>query len=148
MKIRKYQNKDYEQLCEVMDRGRMQELVNENLEQAFVSLRDAPYKKYFFSCSIYVAIIDEEVVGFVGYGRHRIEFLYLDPNYQNRGIATELMKTALEQMTRPVKISLFSDNVIAKRLYSKFGFKTITTVTEKWSREIPILYSEDTMELK
>lgn len=34
-----YQQKYFNQLCQVMDKGRMQELKNENLEAVFVSLR-------------------------------------------------------------------------------------------------------------
>lgn len=36
-------------------------------------------------------------------------------------------------------------NYRAKTLYKKFGFTVMKTVTEKWSEEIPVNFSEDTM---
>lgn len=148
MKIRKYQSNDFEQVCKVMDEGRMQELRNENLESVFIALKDAPYLKYFLSCNIYVAEKDEQVMGFIGCGRHRIEFLYIDPAFQGQGIGTELMSFVLNELPRPVKLAVFTNNQAAKNLYKKFGFKVIDTVVEKWSDEFPVNFSEDTMELK
>lgn len=148
MKIRKYQPSDFDQVCKVMDQGRMQELENENLEAVFIPLKNAPYLKYFLSCNIYVAEKDDRLVGFIGCGRHRIEFLYIDPAFQGQGVGTELMGFALKKIPRPVRLAVFTDNLMAKRLYEKFRFKVIDTVVEKWSDEFPVDFSEDTMELK
>lgn len=118
------------------------------MEQVFISLKDAPYLKYFLSCDIYVAEKDEQVVGFVGLGRRRLDFLYILPGMQGKGIGSALMKTALAKLPRPVRLAVFADNERAKNLYQKFGFKVTETRTEKWSDEIPIVFSEDTMELE
>lgn len=45
--IRKYKAEDFDELAKVMDEGRMQELEAEGMEQVFISLKDAPYLKYF-----------------------------------------------------------------------------------------------------
>lgn len=148
MKIRKYQSNDFKQICKVMNQGRMQELKNENLESVFVALEDASYLKYFLSCNIYVAVKNNKIVGFVGCGRHRIEFLYVDPAFQRQGVGTELMSFVLNELPRPIKLAVFTNNQAAKKLYKKFGFKVIDTVVEKWSDEFPVNFSEDTMELK
>lgn len=146
--IRKYKAEDFDELAKVMDEGRMQELEAEGMEQVFISLKDAPYLKYFLSCEIYVADVRGRVVGFVGLGRNRLEFLYVLPGMQGRGIGSALMKTALTKLPRPVKLAVFTDNERAKNLYQKFGFKVTETRTEKWSEEFPVVFSEDTMELK
>ena len=146
--IRKYKAEDFDELAKVMNEGRMQELEAEGMEQVFISLKDAPYLKYFLSCDIYVAEKDEQVVGFVGLGRRRLDFLYVLPRMQGKGIGSALMKTALAKLPRPVKLAVFADNERAKNLYQKFGFKVTETRTEKWSDEFPIVFSEDTMELE
>lgn len=148
IEIRDYKKDYFDQVCHVMDEGRKQELASENLSEVFIALRDAPYLKYFLSCHIKVAVKKDQVVGFVGYGRHRLEFLYVDPDFQDKGIGTELMEAALKKLKRPVRLGVFSDNQNAKRLYEKFGFKVVDTLTERWSDEVPKIYSEDTMELK
>ncbi|KRM40138.1 hypothetical protein FC39_GL000875 [Lactobacillus hamsteri DSM 5661 = JCM 6256] len=146
--IRKYRTEDFDELAKVMDEGRMQELEAEGLEQVFVSLKDAPYLKYFLSCDIYVAEKDEQVVGFIGLGRRRLDFLYVLPGMQGKGIGSALMKTALTKLPRPVRLAVFTNNEQAKNLYKKFGFKVTETRTEKWSDEFPVVFSEDTMELE
>ena len=132
----------------VMDKARMQELKSENLEQVFVAFRDAPYLDYLMSCKIFLAFEDVKLVGFIGFKPGKIEFIYVDPDKQGRGIATMLMEKALNKLKRPIKLEVFTNNKQAKSLYKKFGFKTIKTVTEKWSDEYPVLFSEDTMELE
>lgn len=148
VEIRDYQKADFGQVCHVMDEGRKQELASENLSEVFIALKDAPYLKYFLAHHIKVALMKDKVVGFVGYGRHRLEFLYVDPDFQDHGIGTKLMKVALKNLERPIKLCVFSDNQKAKQLYEKFGFKVVDTLTERWSDEVPKIYSEDTMELK
>ena len=148
MKIKAYEKQYFDQLGMVMDKARMQELKIENLEQVFVAFRDAPYLDYLMSCKIFLAFEDEKLVGFIGFKPGKIEFIYVDPDKQGRGIATMLMEKALNELKRPIKLEVFTNNKQAKSLYKKFGFKTIKTVTEKWSDEYPVLFSEDTMELE
>lgn len=127
----------------VMDKARMQELKSENLEQVFVAFRDAPYLDYLMSCKIFLAFEDEKLVGFIGFKPGKIEFIYyVDPDKQGRGIATMLMEKALNELKRPIKLEVFTNNKQAKSLYKKFGFKTIKTVTEKWSDEYPVLFQK------
>ncbi|KRM06685.1 GNAT family N-acetyltransferase [Lactobacillus kitasatonis] len=148
MKIKAYEKQYFDQLGMVMDKARMQELKSENLEQVFVAFRDTPYLDYLMSCKIFLAFEDEKLVGFIGFKPGKIEFIYVDPDKQGRGIATMLMEKALNELKRPIKLEVFTNNKQAKSLYKKFGFKTIKTVTEKWSDEYPVLFSEDTMELE
>lgn len=148
MKLKAYEKQYFDQLGMVMDKARMQELMSENLEQVFVAFRDAPYLDYLMSCKIFLAFEDEKLVGFIGFKPGKIEFIYVDPDKQGRGIATMLMEKALNELKRPIKLEVFTNNKQAKSLYKKFGFKTIKTVTEKWSDEYPVLFSEDTMELE
>lgn len=148
MCIRKYEISDFNQLCHVMDRARLQELKTANMEQVFIQLRDAPYLGYLLKCKIYVATKEEKIVGFVGLRPHELSFLYVDPTFQNLGIGKKLMEFALKQLERPIKLEVFTDNSAAKTLYEKYGFKVIEIVVEKWSDEYPIEFSQDTMELK
>lgn len=148
MLIRKYENSDFDQLCHVMDRARMQELLTANMEQVFIQLRDAPYLGYLLKCKIYVATKEEKMVGFVGLRPHELSFLYVDPTFQNHGVGKELIEFALKRLERPIKLEVFTDNLAAKALYEKYGFKVVKTVVEKWSDEYPTEFSQDTMEMK
>ena len=72
-----------------MDRARKQELQSENLEEVFLPLRDAPYLDYFLSCKIYVAFENGVLAGFIGFRPGSLNFIYVDPTHQNKGIATK-----------------------------------------------------------
>ncbi|EFJ70255.1 acetyltransferase, GNAT family [Lactobacillus paragasseri JV-V03] len=148
MFIRKYKDSDFDQLCHVMDRARMQELKTANMEQVFIQLKDAPYLRYLLKCKMYVATKEEKIVGFVGLRPHELSFLYVDPNFQNLGIGKKLIEFALRRLERPIKLEVFTDNLAAKALYEKYGFKVVKTVVEKWSDEYPIEFSQDTMEIR
>lgn len=108
MLIRKYENSDFDQLCHVMDRARMQELLTANMEQVFIQLRDAPYLGYLLKCKIYVATKEEKMVGFVGLRPHELSFLYVDPTFQNHGVGKKLIEFALKRLERPIKLRMFS----------------------------------------
>ena len=148
MCIRKYKNSDFDQLCHVMDRARMQELKTANMEQTFVQLKNAPYLEYLLRNKIYVAIKKGKMAGFFGLRPHELSFLYVDPTFQNYGVGKKLIEFALKQLERPIKLEVFTDNLAAKSLYGKYGFKVIETVVENWSDEYPIEFSQDTMEIK
>ncbi|MDK7951976.1 GNAT family N-acetyltransferase [Lactobacillus paragasseri] len=148
MFIRKYKDSDFDQLCHVMDRARMQELKTANMEQVFIQLKYAPYLRYLLKCKMYVATKEEKIVGFVGLRPHELSFLYVDPNFQNHGVGKKLIEFALKRLERSIKLDVFTDNFAAKALYEKYGFKVVKTVVEKWSDEYPIEFSQDTMEMK
>ena len=131
-----------------MDKARKQELQSENLEEVFLSLKDAPYLDYFLACKIYLAFEDGILAGFIGFRPRELTFVYVDPSYQGQGIATELIKKALTELERPVRLDVFTHNEHAKTLYRKFGFEIVDSTTEKWSDEFPVVFSQDTMELK
>lgn len=118
------------------------------MEEVFLPLRDAPYLDYFLSCKIYVAFENGVLAGFIGFRPGSLNFIYVDPTHQNKGIATELIKKALVELERPVRLEVFTNNERAKALYRKFGFERANTITEKWSDEFPVVFSQDTMELR
>lgn len=148
LEIKSYEQKYFDYLSSVMDRARRQELKSENLEEIFLPLKDAPYLDYFLSCKIYLAFEDDVLAGFVGFRPGDLSFVYVDPSRQGRGIATTLIQKALDELERPIRLDVFTNNKRAKALYEKFGFKTVKTVTEKWSDKFPVIFSQDTMELR
>ena len=57
-------------------------------------------------------------------------------------------KFFVKELERPVRLEVFTNNERAKALYRKFGFERANTITEKWSDEFPVVFSQDTMELR
>lgn len=60
IEVKHYEDKYFSELCNVMDKGRLQELKNENLQATFIPLVKAPYQNYLLSCKIYIATIKRQ----------------------------------------------------------------------------------------
>lgn len=130
--IREYQEKDYEEICRIHDLSRKEELKIVGAEKYFTPLKVAPYRDDLFSCKIYVAYDKNKILGFVAVHPQEFDYIYVDPNYQNKGIGFSLAKTALKYMQRPVILNVFTENIKAKKLYQKLGFQSKNIVFEQW----------------
>lgn len=88
---------------------------------------------------IYIAYEDNKPVGYIqGYyvfnvthlfKTYYINTLFVYEEYRNRGIATSLINTFIDEAKKNdckyVTITNYADNIEAKKLYSKFGFDVI-----------------------
>ncbi|MGI1819694.1 N-acetyltransferase family protein [Lactobacillus johnsonii] len=120
--IRKYKNIDYVQLCQVHDQARMQELIVGNAVDLYAPLEVAVYKEELFSETIYVAVLDSQVVGFVAFRKNELGYIYVLNEFQGRGIGGKLLDTVIPYLERPAFLEVFPTNIKAKRLYRSRGF--------------------------
>lgn len=130
IKIRKYQETDFDEICLIHDQARKQELMAANLIDAFKPLKVAAFEEDLFLYNIYVAIMAEKVVGFVAFTDDELAWLYVSPNFQNQGIGSKLIESSLNKMKRPAYLEVLAGNP-AKRLYLKKGFKFLKYETGK-----------------
>lgn len=81
--------------------------------------------------SFFVALLDDEVVGYGGYWRvedeAHITNIAIDPKFRNRGFGKRILKYLLEDMKRldisKVLLEVRESNVSARKLYEKYDFK-------------------------
>ena len=78
---------------------------------------------------VWVAETDETPVGFAALGsRGGIDFLqhlYVAPQYQRRGVGTELLEQAKERRRGGFSLWVFQGNVGARRFYERHGFRLV-----------------------
>ena len=122
IKIRKFQETDFDDLCVIHDQARKQELKAANLEAAFKPLKIAAIEEDLFSYNIYVAAIDEKIVAFVAFSDDELAWLYVDPSFQKQGIGSKLIEFSLTKMKRPAYLEVLTGNPV-KSLYLHKGFK-------------------------
>ena len=82
----------------------------------------AVYKEELFSETIYVAVIDSKIVGFVAFRENELGYIYVLNGFQGRGIGGKLLDTVIPCLERPAFLEVFSTNIKAKRLYRSRGF--------------------------
>ena len=81
---------------------------------------------------IYLCEVDNSIVGYIyliiDKDKAKIDALYVEEEYRNRGIASKLLDYAITHFKKnnikEVEINVLSNNIAAKKLYEKKGFYT------------------------
>lgn len=111
---------DYEDL-ESIDYDKVLKWVHRKLEQ---------------SIEEYTAVyLGREKVGYYHFyqredGEYEIDDLYVFPEYQNRGIGSEILQRCCSSVDAPVMLYVFVKNEKAISLYKRLGFEICQTVGE------------------
>src|SRR5436190_6585482 len=74
---------------------------------------------------VWVAIKDGDLVGFVGFGDGSLRHLWVFPRSQGQGVGTALLSLAMERCPAGLQLSVYQQNVGARRLYERHGFHLI-----------------------
>ncbi|MGL4601235.1 MAG: N-acetyltransferase [Plesiomonas sp.] len=83
---------------------------------------DSMRTQYFPSAMTWVYEDEGEVKGFYSLAADgQLAALFVDPQYQNVGIGTELLAHAKQQM-ETLTLTVYAENLDAVRLYKKHGF--------------------------
>lgn len=64
-----------------------------------------------------------------GEGEWELDDFYVLPPFQNRGIGSKILSECLSQVDAPVFLYVFTQNTGAIRLYERFGFFEVKTVS-------------------
>lgn len=71
---------------------------------------------------VWVAEDAGHVIGFLGFGQNSIRHLWVKQSAQNQGAGTALLNVAKERCPDGLRLSVFQQNVGARRLYERNGF--------------------------
>ncbi|MBU5331026.1 MAG: GNAT family N-acetyltransferase [Anaerocolumna aminovalerica] len=122
--IRDYKQQDWARIEEIHDSARKIELHLAGLDDAFVPLAQAAVNEGLFDYTICVALINDNVVGFVAYSDDEIAWLYVDPDSMRQGVGKSLIMHVIENTTRPLELEVLVGNNPALHLYEAMGFET------------------------
>jgi ribosomal protein S18 acetylase RimI-like enzyme len=129
--IRPYISSDWVRLCEIHDAARVFELSGAGLLDAFLTLEQTGAAEGLFDATLLVAEVEGRVEGFVGYTEDELTWLYVNPQLFRRGIATALVRAALETAAGPLSLDVLVGNEAALALYLKEGFRVVKTASGK-----------------
>ena len=124
MELRAYQSQDWDAVCEIYDLGKPDELRGVVEATSLLPLASDPDMKSLFNTSqIVVAEEAGRVVGFGGNHGSFITWLFVNPEFRRRGVATALVRHMVAGLEPPVTLNVASQNVAARALYQRLGFK-------------------------
>lgn len=92
-------------------------------------------KEILPNAKIYVYILKEDIVGFIGLNKNYIEGIFVDTNNQGNGVGTSLLNKAKENRD-DLTLSVYKKNVNAINFYKKNGFIIISENIDKDTDEI------------
>ena len=87
------------------------------------------------NADIYVYILNEHIVGFVGVNNNYIEGIFVDINNQNSGIGTSLLEKIKEDK-ESLTLSVYKKNANAIKFYEKNNFIITSENIDKNTNEI------------
>jgi GNAT superfamily N-acetyltransferase len=120
--IRDYQPDDWPAVCRVHDRARPDELRGSFDARAFIPLAEDPEGEYINACTMFIAQLGYEVVGFAGIDEPYLAWLYVDPAHYRRGIGRALLRHCLARLGEDAWTRACGNNNPALGLYLSEGF--------------------------
>ena len=87
------------------------------------------------NADIYVYIMNENIVGFIGVNNDHIEGIFVDINNQHNGIGTSLLNKIKEEKEK-LNLSVYKKNINAIKFYKKNGFIITSEGIDKNTDEI------------
>lgn len=87
----------------------------------FESIRELVKSMDFNELDVYCLMLEQQLVGFIGIFDHKIEMLFLSPDYFGKKLGRKLLDFAINNL-KADKVDVNEQNVNAVAFYQKFGF--------------------------
>ena len=92
-------------------------------------------KEILPNAEIYVYVLKENIVGFIGINENYIEEIFIDTNNQCKGIGTSLLNKVIENRDN-LTLSVYKKNINAINFYKKNDFIITSENIDKDTAEI------------
>ena len=131
--IRKFEKNDINAVMEIW--------VNENIRTHNFIAKEYWKDNYEYvkdilpKADIYVYILDEQVIGFVGVNNNYVEGIFVDINNQHSGIGTSLLDRIKENKDN-LTLNVYKKNANAIKFYEKNNFIITSGNIDKDTNEI------------
>ncbi len=92
-------------------------------------------KEILPKAEVYVYILEENIVGFIGIDENYVEGIFVDRNNQSKGIGTSLLNKVKENRNN-LKLNVYKKNKSAISFYKKNGFIITSENIDNSTKEI------------
>jgi ribosomal protein S18 acetylase RimI-like enzyme len=139
MTVRAYKQSDWNTVLDIFNRAKPDEFKGLVEKDDIIPLeKDEDILNSFHKSAIYVAEQANKVIGFAGYHKHLITFLFTDPVHYRKKVATELLEYILPLIGNKAWLFVLKANQPAIKLYNQFGFQVVEEFSGKYNRKIEV----------
>lgn len=92
-------------------------------------------KEILPKAEVYVYILEENIVGFIGIDENYVEGIFVDRNNQSKGVGTSLLNKVKENRNN-LKLNVYKKNKSAISFYKKNGFIITSENIDNSTKEI------------
>ena len=97
-------------------------------------------KEILPNAEIYVYVVENHIVGFIGLNQNYIEGIFIDTHSQSKGIGTLLLNKVKEDKDN-LTLSVYKKNLNAISFYKKNGFVIIKESIDERTNEVEYIMS-------
>ena len=90
-----------------------------------------------------IAEDDGTGAGFIAVTGAHLDQLFVDPDYQKRGIGTYLLREALGRAPAIVTLNVFEQNAPAREFYRRHGFREVQRFLNEQEQSVELVYGRD-----
>ena len=136
MEIREHKPEDLDRILEIWLNSNID--AHNFIDESYWTGNYEMVKEFLPKSKIHVYTVYGIIVGFIGLKEGKIEGLFVDENYRNRGIGKALMDRVKSENSK-LELYVFKQNEEARRFYKREGFIEILEELEDQSGEMGIL---------
>lgn len=131
--IRKFENNDINDVMQIWKNENIK--AHQFIPKEYWESNYSYVKEALPNAEIYVYVIEENIVGFIGLDQNYIEGIFIDTNNQCNGIGTSLLNKVKENRNT-LTLSVYKKNINAINFYKKNDFKITSESIDQDTNEI------------
>ena len=129
MIIRRFSDRDLEEIAAIHDAARKEELKLAGLEDAFLPFSVcAEREKLFGYEGLFVAEAEGRILGFAACSGEELAWLYVLPTVFRRGVGSSLISCVLKAYPKIRYAEVLKGNYPAAALYERMGFSRVREI--------------------
>jgi putative acetyltransferase len=139
LKIERYTSADYSEIMIIWESSvkATHDFLNND---DFVFYKNMMPIEYLPRVDLYILLLDEKIVGFIGIHEEKLEMLFIAGDQRNKGYGKILLNYAVKNLSIK-KVDVNEQNIQAIGFYKRFGFKIIGhSEKDAMNKNYPILY--------
>ncbi|UYW01908.1 GNAT family N-acetyltransferase [Flavobacterium agricola] len=125
---------NYEQLAEIWFKASI--IAHNFIAQSYWQQNIlAMQTQYLPNAEVYVAIANKQPVGFIALKNNCLVAIFIDPNFQGKGIGTQLLHYA-KQLKSELTLQVYQKNKQAVQFYLQQGFIIVNETVDETTQQL------------